>query len=245
MRAIRGRCRCDGELDLVPQHDPVRRGGQRRQRPHECESDRGPRSLVDGRDRSRRGAVERVLPVGDVLRRQRAEDRCSASTSPAGGAGAWSASPAPAFDRIACASPQLCVAGGSGVAYGTTNPTGGASAWTLQFTDSAEIRDVGFVPFSVNGVACPSVTLCLAVDAIGVVYASTSPATAGSWSATGLEPPGPSVGPTGGNWRSVGDQPQRDRVHLDGVLHDGGQRYGRPSPRPPRAAAAGRAPRSA
>ncbi len=121
------------------------------------------------------------------------------SANPTGGATAWSASTAPAFSRIACASSSVCVGGGLGVAYGTSAPTGGSAGWTPLFTDSAEIRDVGNVNFSVDGVACPSATLCLAVDNIGNVFASTAPTTAGSWSGVGLEPSGPSVGPFGGN----------------------------------------------
>jgi hypothetical protein len=124
--------------------------------------------------------------------------RLFSSTTPAGGAGAWSATATPALYRIACASPQLCVGGTGGAAYATSDPAGGTAAWTQVFSDSADIRDAGFVNFFVDGLACPSTTLCLAVDAIGNVYSSTAPTTA-AWSGTTIEPSGPSVGPTGGN----------------------------------------------
>ena len=100
--------------------------------------------------------------------------------------------------RIACASPQLCVGGTDGAAYATSNPAGGTAAWTQVIADSAEIRDVGIGTFTVDGRACPSASLCLAVDSVGGVYSSPSPTTAG-WSETTLEPAGPSTGPTGGN----------------------------------------------
>ncbi len=58
----------------------------------------------------------------------------------------------------------FCAAADSVGRYATSNSAGGTVAWTQVFPDSAEIRDVGIVNFSVDGVACPSATLCLAVD---------------------------------------------------------------------------------
>ena len=59
-------------------------------------------------------------------------------------------------------------------------PNGGASAWTLTPVDGAV--DERGNPAAVDGVSCPSVSLCIAVDSAGNVLTSTNPTGgAGAW----------------------------------------------------------------
>lgn len=47
----------------------------------------------------------------------------------------------------------------------SNNPSGGAAAWKVTNTDGT----------SLNGVSCPSVSLCVAVDNVGEVFTSSNP----------------------------------------------------------------------
>jgi hypothetical protein len=102
--------------------------------------------------------------IGDVF----------SSTSPAGGARAWrntASLPLPVVS-FACASSTFCAAVDGNNALATSAPTG--SAWSL-----VSIDDAGGT--SIDGVSCPTVQLCVAVDAAGTVLTSTTPGTQGLW----------------------------------------------------------------
>jgi Bacterial Ig-like domain len=83
---------------------------------------------------------------------------------------------------VSCPAESLCVAGDSaGDIVSSTQPTQGASAWTLTSLPPPT-SDPSMSP-AINGVSCPSVTLCAAVDESGTILTSTNP-TAGTsaWS---------------------------------------------------------------
>jgi hypothetical protein len=100
------------------------------------------------------------------------------STAPANGATAWhvervGAETAPA--SIACPSAALCVVGEyDGNLVTSTNPAGGAATWRAAHVDST--KTVAGDRAALLGVACPSVSLCVAVDDAGNVLSSTNPA---------------------------------------------------------------------
>ncbi len=87
---------------------------------------------------------------------------------------------------LACSGTGLCFArdahGGTLV---STDPTAGASAWTAAGP-----------PLSGNLPACASPQLCTFVTTAGQVYASTSPARAGSWQLQYQEPKPPTESPS-------------------------------------------------
>lgn len=128
----------------------------------------------------------------------------AASADPSGGPSTWSAgatfppsesgglmtaSPA---TGVSCASASLCVAVGHGMACSvgcfpsgpgylasTTDPTGGPSAWSVSTLPQAP---------ALTAVACPSSTLCVAVDDSGTVGSSTNPAGgASAWKVVAVE----------------------------------------------------------
>jgi hypothetical protein len=122
------------------------------------------------------------------------------STDPAGGPNAWTtahlrnplvgAVPIGPIGPISCPSTSLCVAAQSlpGGILTSTNPTGGASSWSF-------IPAPGVAPFpagansSVNGISCPSVSLCVALVNGGDVFTSSDPtAGAGAWTMATTDP---------------------------------------------------------
>lgn len=120
------------------------------------------------------------------------------STEPAGPPSAWSAlhvDGANTLSAISCPSVSLCVAVDSGQnAVTSTNPVGGASAWTVAHIDNAVGPECGkYGPgqdceLGLPGVACPSTTLCVAVDRVGNAVTSTDPAGGPStWTVANIE----------------------------------------------------------
>ena len=103
------------------------------------------------------------------------------STHPSAGASAWSGAPAEsagvALDSVSCASTTLCVAvDGGGDALTSTNPSGGINAWSVDEVEpctSAERCGTTASGIPLNGVSCPSSSLCIAVDSGGNVVAGT------------------------------------------------------------------------
>jgi hypothetical protein len=108
------------------------------------------------------------------------------STDPSGGSGAWTTAvllPDPGrsggLGAVSCASPTLCVAGGSAGLFVATSPAGGAGAWHRALSSTTRV----------GGVSCPSVALCVVAVATnrgspGEILASRSPAGgAGTWKA--------------------------------------------------------------
>ena len=98
------------------------------------------------------------------------------STDPTGGKRAWRITHVyrPMLVRgirlgptaVSCASASLCVAvGWFGQLLTSTDPTGGAHAWSLTRPDGRRLLEA---------VACPEVSLCLAVDDAGNVVLGAS-----------------------------------------------------------------------
>lgn len=97
------------------------------------------------------------------------------STDPTGDRASWAVTQLAApydFRGVSCASPALCVAvGNEGGIVSSTDPAGPAGAWV-----SAGAPAGGESGDSLNGVSCPSVSLCVTGNA-GQMLTSTSPAT--------------------------------------------------------------------
>ena len=104
------------------------------------------------------------------------------STTPTAGAVAWSAvagEPGTSFYDVACAGTTSCVAVGSVMTTGerarvatSANPTGGPGSWTAQTIGPATDN-------ALNGVSCPTTTLCVASSDAGYLATATNPA--GTW----------------------------------------------------------------
>ena len=105
---------------------------------------------------------------------------------------------------VSCPSDSLCVAVGvlDTVAFSRT-PTGGADLWHVGYPTYDEpkqscLDEEGVPPSScsfprgsLDGVSCPTESLCVAVGYEGSVYVSTDPAGgAGTWSVTDVDEPG-------------------------------------------------------
>lgn len=137
------------------------------------------------------------------------------STSPTGGAGAWKTakidSPVcPQLGRcaglsgVSCASVSLCVAvGTAGNVASSTDPTGGPSAWHIAHVAAGGCVFGGNC-YGLSAVSCPTVSLCVAVDADGSVVTSTKPTGGrGAWHAFAVDkravctPDSGCVGPSG------------------------------------------------
>jgi hypothetical protein len=113
------------------------------------------------------------------------------STSPTGGSGSWTRSVVDAragFTGVSCPSVSLCVATddvGGNVVW-STDPTGGAGAWNRSLVEPLDkgVKSLRTADI-INGISCPSTSLCVAVDSDGQVLTSTDP-TGGSlaWTRT-------------------------------------------------------------
>jgi hypothetical protein len=106
------------------------------------------------------------------------------STNPAGGVAGWTGAPIEStsvvLDAVSCATTTLCVAAdGGGDLLTSTNPTGGLSAWTATQVEpciNAEKCGSTASGIPINGVSCPSTSLCLAADSGGnVIVGSGAP----------------------------------------------------------------------
>ena len=114
---------------------------------------------------------------------------------------AWTVPQAPPqciLSSVSCPSSTFCVIGdASGDVIVSTNPTGGPASWKTAHVGGADcyVGETG-APCWLAGMACPSSKLCVAGDAQGRVFTSTSPATgAKAWRvinlAVGLDPADP------------------------------------------------------
>jgi hypothetical protein len=121
----------------------------------------------------------------------------AASTEAASSGGAeWTVAKLPGLAgslfllNVSCPSESLCVATGSqNVIASSTNPTGGVGAWKVVYAGEGtdEIGPSGPVgPVrQIQGVSCPTTHLCVAVTALGQIYATTNPTgPASSWNVT-------------------------------------------------------------
>jgi hypothetical protein len=103
------------------------------------------------------------------------------STDPVGGAAAWRAAPlshVEAPTAVSCPSASLCVGVDlNGDVLSSTDPTGGSRAWRAAHVDT--VRGFAAPGPILEGVSCPSASLCIAADDEGGVLTSTNP-TSGS-----------------------------------------------------------------
>lgn len=101
------------------------------------------------------------------------------STNPTGGAAAWKVTHVTAshnLTSVSCPSSTLCIGVDDyGDVITSTNPSGGAAAWRLTNVDSNNEAIANGVGVALNGVSCPSSTLCVAVDDLGNAVTSTNP----------------------------------------------------------------------
>jgi hypothetical protein len=120
-------------------------------------------------------------------------DEALTSADPSGGPTAWrhtrlpNAGRAPGF-LSSCPSAALCVVGGgAGRLWVSADPTGGTSTWR-QITLKTPVPP-GSQSENLSGVACPSTSLCVAIDPSGDVFTSTDPAGgSATWSKTATLP---------------------------------------------------------
>ena len=87
--------------------------------------------------------------------------------------------------HVACApSSTLCVASDffDGDIAASTDATGGSGGWIMGNIDGRVVESLGGSLANINGIACPSTTLCVAVDDSGHILSSTHPAeSAAAW----------------------------------------------------------------
>ncbi len=104
------------------------------------------------------------------------------SANPTGGRRAWFAAGvdgATELTSVSCPATTLCVAvDAAGNVVTSESPTAGAGAWAVSKVDSSPASSNSDNAGSVRlrGVSCPSISLCVAVDAAGNVLSSTNPA---------------------------------------------------------------------
>lgn len=87
--------------------------------------------------------------------------------------------------HVACApSSTLCVASDyfDGDIAASTDATGDAGGWLTANVDGRAVESLGASLADINGIACPSTTLCVAVDDSGHILSATHPAeSAAAW----------------------------------------------------------------
>jgi hypothetical protein len=96
---------------------------------------------------------------------------------------------------MSCPTESECVAAGTNnIVITSRNPTGGAGEWNRIDLDAVAIPPgAGTAPFrQIRGVACPSPSLCVAVNLEGQALTSRDPTGGpGAWSVADLSPTGP------------------------------------------------------
>jgi hypothetical protein len=119
--------------------------------------------------------------------------RVLTSAEPLGGARTWQTADvdgANALTAVSCPSPALCVAvDGQGNALTTGTPSG-PPAWAVARVDTSitEPSPYGGGADLLRGLSCPSVSLCVAVDSVGNVVESGTPAGGvGAWAAVHID----------------------------------------------------------
>ena len=91
------------------------------------------------------------------------------STDPSGGRRVWTSTKLPVgvAGAISCPTAQFCAATAGDAVLTSTDPTGGRSAWTVTSLFSGYHQ--------LTSIACPSASLCVAVDVVGDVVVATNP----------------------------------------------------------------------
>jgi hypothetical protein len=114
------------------------------------------------------------------------------SGDPSGGAGKWRRNDVDgrtALTAVSCPSRSLCVAAdAAGDVVTSTDPGSLRPAWKVTHVDSslAEPSPYGGGPDLLQGVSCPTVSLCVAVDSVGNVIYSRDPTATRTRIAPGL-----------------------------------------------------------
>ena len=110
------------------------------------------------------------------------------SGDPSGGAGKWRRNDVDgrtALTAVSCPSRSLCVAAdAAGDVVTSTDPGSLRPAWKVTHVDSslAEPSPYGGGPDLLQGVSCPTVSLCVAVDSVGnVIYSRDPTGGASAW----------------------------------------------------------------
>lgn len=106
---------------------------------------------------------------------------------PGARASGWAVAHVDGGNRVAgvsCPSASLCMAvDTAGNVVSSTDPASGPGAWTVVHVDDA--TNTAAQISGLTGVSCPSVSLCVAVDAVGNVVTSTTPTGgASAWTVT-------------------------------------------------------------
>jgi hypothetical protein len=114
-----------------------------------------------------------------------------ATTHPTGRAAAWSVSSVVGSDPLAaisCPSTSLCVAvDDAGNLVTSTTPWDRRRAWTVTRLDPPYSAPPASYPYALLDVSCPSLSLCVAIDGAGDIFASTHPTGgAATWKLTRL-----------------------------------------------------------
>jgi len=116
------------------------------------------------------------------------------STDPLGGGGRWQSADidgSKSLVAVSCPSASLCAAVDAGGDAATTgDPAGGASAWAVAQVDTSigEPSPYGGGPDLLRGVACPTVSFCVAVDSVGnAVYSGNPTAGAAAWTVAHID----------------------------------------------------------
>jgi hypothetical protein len=99
------------------------------------------------------------------------------STNPVGPPRTWTVThvdPGEPLNAVACALVTECVAvDGAGNVVSSIDPAGGAAAWTTSHVD--DTVTVGGVQSGLTDIACPTASLCVAVDNAGNIVTSAQP----------------------------------------------------------------------
>jgi hypothetical protein len=119
------------------------------------------------------------------------------STNPAGGPNTWTVThvdPGEPLNAVACPQVNECVAvDAAGNVVSSTDPTGGAAAWTISHVD--DTVTVGGAGSSLTDIACPTYSLCVAVDNAGNILTSAQPTgSASSWNVADVDGTTPLTG---------------------------------------------------
>jgi WD40-like Beta Propeller Repeat len=122
------------------------------------------------------GARTQLAQVGSIYGGA-STDEIDSLTLDSSGFAAWRETTTPfptPLDAVSCPSASLCVAGGGGI-LSSTNPTGGSNAWNVAAVPSSQSD------LAISGVACPSISLCAAVDANDVLTSTEPVGGASAW----------------------------------------------------------------
>jgi hypothetical protein len=119
------------------------------------------------------------------------------STNPAGGPNTWTVThvdPGEPLNAVACPQVTECVAvDAAGNVVSSTDPAGGVAAWTISHVDNTVTT--GGAQSNLTDIACPTSSLCVAVDDSGNIVTSAQPSGgASSWNVADIDGTTPLTG---------------------------------------------------